>query len=394
MGSKSYNKSLRLIRSTTFFDGSTAVNSQLLTRTFSRTATDDPLYLSKILSGLSATNAMDAQRVKSLYRHGLLKAIRPFDGATASSTYNGLVVPTVLPAFPASVAQRAKDIANMRCISKYQKEISTFSGATFLGELRKTVHMIRHPASSLGEYTRSYLTRMSKLRRTMPRKNFSKVLSETWLEYSFGVAPLVNDIFNIAEASIRRFEPCIIRLSASGFDATATSTWTAHSGGVTSFVIGYPKSTIHICKHTTTIGVNRELTQGTTALERIVEYGNFNLSDIVPTAWELLPFSFLIDYFSNIGDILSAATMSFSSLRWTSQSSKQITQMICYDGKVIQHGGGVELEDEFISPQYLVTRDRLIRSADGLSIPSLRFELPGRKNQFYNLAALMRVIRS
>jgi hypothetical protein len=46
---------------------------------------------------------------------------------------------------------------------------------------------------------------------------------------------------------------------------------------------------------------------GATA-ERIVELSGFDLKAFIPTVWEVIPYSFLVDYFVNIGDMLEAAT--------------------------------------------------------------------------------------
>jgi hypothetical protein len=41
-------------------------------------------------------------------------------------------------------------------------------------------------------------------------------------------------------------------------------------------------------------------------LERIISMSGFDLRSFVPTVWELVPYSFIVDYFSNVGDCLMA----------------------------------------------------------------------------------------
>jgi hypothetical protein len=46
----------------------------------------------------------------------------------------------------------------------------------------------------------------------------------------------------------------------------------------------------------------------------------FNPQNFIPAAWELLPWSFLADYFSNIGDILTASIVSTKHLAYTNRT--------------------------------------------------------------------------
>jgi hypothetical protein len=56
------------------------------------------------------------------------------------------------------------------------------------------------------------------------------------------------------------------------------------------------------------------------------KYYGASWRDILPTAWELIPYSFAVDYFTNIGDIVSAWSFGSKDLRWVSRTrySKQL----------------------------------------------------------------------
>jgi hypothetical protein len=42
----------------------------------------------------------------------------------------------------------------------------------------------------------------------------------------------------------------------------------------------------------------------------------FSMREFIPTAWELLPWSFLVDYFADVGGFLDASTTDTSGVTW------------------------------------------------------------------------------
>jgi hypothetical protein len=116
----------------------------------------------------------------------------------------------------------------------------------------------------------------------------------------------------------------------------------------------------------------------------------FDPLQIIPTAWELLPWSFLIDYFSNIGDVLETAVVSRSNIAWTNVSEIVEQKIQVYStvaGKGFQIGDDVEVDGK---PS---TAIRVLRTVNrfqpgSLGIPAIQLELPGRPAQFANMTAL------
>jgi hypothetical protein len=54
----------------------------------------------------------------------------------------------------------------------------------------------------------------------------------------------------------------------------------------------------------------------------------FNPQNFIPAAWELLPWSFLADYFTNIGDILTASIVSTKHLAYTNRTEIVISKSL------------------------------------------------------------------
>jgi hypothetical protein len=59
----------------------------------------------------------------------------------------------------------------------------------------------------------------------------------------------------------------------------------------------------------------------TTFADKAARWG-FNPAQFLPTAWELLPWSFLVDYFATIGDYLDASFTNTATLKWTCRTTR------------------------------------------------------------------------
>jgi hypothetical protein len=51
-------------------------------------------------------------------------------------------------------------------------------------------------------------------------------------------------------------------------------------------------------------------------------YLGVSWSDVIPAAYELVPYSFVVDYFTNLGDVLEALCFNRSSVAWVSQTDR------------------------------------------------------------------------
>lgn len=118
----------------------------------------------------------------------------------------------------------------------------------------------------------------------------SKALANNFLEVHFGWEPLVKDIYATASILSELWPP--IRVKAS---ATCHNTWTEYTGT-------NPVNQ-RIYKHRVTWKCGCQL---------LPNDGNFDLArrmgltDPAAVAWELVPFSFVFDWFVNVGDFLQS----------------------------------------------------------------------------------------
>jgi hypothetical protein len=120
-------------------------------------------------------------------------------------------------------------------------------------------------------------------------------------------------------------------------------------------------------------------------------YFGLDLSSFVPTVWELIPYSFLVDYFANIDDIISAATLNRSTIRWLAKTEVQILQaefssfnLAAFPSNLGSSSGYVIMPGHAISKRVIVNR----AAYTGSLVPTLEFTIPGFGTKWINMAAL------
>jgi hypothetical protein len=224
-------------------------------------------------------------------------------------------------------------------VSKLQNAKSQLQGLVVLGELGETLRMIRSPAmalrSSVNTYHSEVLKRISKAtRRSGPIGSGGKLLkrasvvrdvvANTWLEYSFGWRPLIMDVKNGAEAAAKLVHKPSIDyrvVSGSSMEEAADTdqlTQTNRWGGKI-LVRNLGKQRVKV-KYTAMVSVNLN-TAG--SVPDVMQTLGADWSSILPAAWELIPYSFLVDYFTNVGDLISAISFPAGFVKWVVRNQLQ-----------------------------------------------------------------------
>lgn len=296
----------------------------------------------------------------------------------------------------------ADNLARARFYKRLGDHQTQFTGMTFLGELRETVHMLHHPAAAIYRGSHSFLDALKK-RKRLSARDLTVAASDLWLEYAFGWVPLLMDCKSAIDAYNRKLGHTVPSVSITGGGQKAYDTRS-------SVPVGWQEGDIYVPLVTGSEGlkvINRGVKSIDTHTVRYkgavrtqveappITWGDslgFNIEQVVPTAWELLPWSFLVDYFTNVGDILSSAAVATQNLAWVNKTT--ITeQMYCcntvpypianLDGfwKYTVSGQG----------QYVaLKRRRVVRVANsGISLPSFQLDFDLSDRQLGNIAALL-----
>lgn len=287
-------------------------------------------------------------------------------------------------------ATDAQNIALGKFLNSIRNAVSPFKGLTFLGELRESISMIKSPLKHLRSGLNDYVRTARNLRkRRLKPKPLSKAIAGTWLEYVYGWSPLLADIKDGVEAFGRlQQQPEFIRVFGSG-DQTSDAFGTRTSG------VFYPEYLEYLFerRYVTKVGVRYVGAVRLDADHRPtnLELLGFRWEEFIPTVWELIPYSFLVDYFTNLGDLLGAAFTATSNVAWHARSTRieATARWSGRDSGRLKLGGSAVVTRSIDTGSYQVRRISLKRDIPSLSeLPSLVFQIPGIGTKWLNIAAL------
>lgn len=292
-----------------------------------------------------------------------------------------------------SLDQDADNQAIAVFLGNANNAMTSLAGMNVLGELKETIEGIRHPLKS---YRKLVDRHFQDLRRRSWRRQSNKqkvqVLTDTYLEAVFGWSPLVGDIQDALNAYERYLNDTrnIIYVEGGGraesVDSPISST-SSLMNNVTVLTNVFDKSKTSIRY---VGGVKAQLYGQNVAHAR--DLCGFRLDQFVPTLWELVPYSFLVDYFTNVGDIVGAACFSASNLSWRCKTVKRTARREVagrVDSASMAKALGVNYRGSGGNPGSSTHEwKQIVRSADGPGVPSISFMLPGQSIKWLNMAAL------
>lgn len=387
------------------------VSKQLLaSSTYTRSGADNPMYKSLISQGSDATNDLLVTNQTIHYKPGRLSAIwidKVYQPKRTGKMISTTIFDNWTPAghtqspgalFESSVANRAL-IGIIKKIRKH--ETSDFSGPTFVGELRETIAMIRSPLKSLRTKTGLFTDLHMRILRDKQAKGkrfkpdpWRKVLSDTYLEWTFGAKPLISDIGAIADVYLEKktqgFTNGLKRLSFRFTDDTSSvenpgyvPAWAGTGISVPTQQVVHARSSWQYV-----VWIDQSLIFSDGAVGFLSDAARFDLSEIVPTAWELMPWSFLVDYFTNIGDVLGCTFNYNRNVAFAKLTRFNTVTRYHVPGVPVSAEPKIYVPFEFTPWEYTSQYTRVQRSKVGrLGFPQLDVNLPS-VGQITNIAAL------
>jgi hypothetical protein len=358
------------------------------------TGIDNPMWRSQVKRHVTAGTPMDAQlrrysrgTVLSHYDYG---PVKPYNRVTV----DGQVFDVVFPSsgfVDAAQVDSVRKVASLRFILKCQRARQNLQALVSLGEYGETLRMLRRPAQALWNGLFSYLSSARRRVRKVKKKHRRHALHDYWLEYNYGWAPLVSDIEG-AVATLREQPDFKFAKVNAGHTANFASSCSTGSSTVEKLVFRYEQQdSIDV-----SVRCYGEVKVALGSPAGYLSRWGLEAEQFIPTVWELIPYSFVADYFSNIGDILQANSLPKGTLAWsgmTSRSSYSRKRNYTFNetgtkANVSQYKGGGGYASPTTAARVNYFRQTAVYQSFGFS--DFAFEIPGVSRKWINLAALAR----
>jgi hypothetical protein len=358
-----------------------------------------------LLAGNDTTTGLTVSGRTLSIRRGRLVAVNrsPTGLPTGAKTWIQSGDFNISTAFSSSNPTSISDAsANARALGKFvnrAREVNTtFQGGVFLGELAQTIHGIRHPAKGLRELVDTYRHKAVKLRSAegfrVLRHPFERNLADLWLESSFHWKPLIHDIQDGARASAQLVEKVEKRPTSVPVRGVATVVSNSQESVPALFVEGGFRYLLCETLYDSCTAVYRgaiRVMDLTTPAGQAALLG-FDPASFAPTAWELVPYSFLVDYFTNIGEVITGLSFPRAGVKWSNRTIiREVVaeRTVSTDGSLYS-GQTVHLSS-FSAPQVVASKRHISRASyNGTYVPKLNLEVPDLGSlRWLNIAALV-----
>lgn len=299
-----------------------------------------------------------------------------------------------------------KGAAVAKFYSKIAEAIASFKGLVFLGEMRESLDtigsclkLIKNSLMSLWIFLRNSRRILRRaLRKARDRKqrrrliaNAERRVANRYLEFSFGVEPLIADIESLY-ATICKERVLTERLFARVREEGEIPSYSTASLLAGCVLFNRTDTVKTVVKSSCTGGIKHVVPERPNALAGTAESLGLSLREVVPSLWELTPFSFLVDYFVNVSDLINTAVYGDTSLYYSCQSTivKSTVEVVLsaprkgddryWTYKVVGFDAGTV---RVSLPYWNFTREALNPLNAGF-----RFTLPGASRKWINMVAL------
>jgi hypothetical protein len=360
----------------------------------------NPEWREQVAAGTNAATAMSA--FEASYEPGNLSCFAVIQNNTDPSVLISYGAAGQLrpngwrqhePDVPSDILTEVTNRAIRKFLDAADSARSSIEFGQDLGEWRETVRGFTHPLQSLREFTFSHLAKVKKLTRTVKHKALlSKMVADTWLEFNFGWRPLAQDVYEGAKGLLDNKHLDVQRIGS-----TATGTYpvvdlpnsggTSIGGGIVFYRLRVTGAySVHFYGAIRTGAVDHKV--------GVLQALQLDLPHFVPTIWDLLPYSWVVDYFTNAGDILKALSFRDSNLVWGNKTVRN-EYLYHWDTQLVMNNYDtfsyhlLFQEDLSVNPSGLVKTVERGALQPGDLIPKVRISLPlGSLRPWENLASL------
>lgn len=262
------------------------------------------------------------------------------------------------------------------------------------------LHSLIHPMSGIQDKISQYLTSLKKVSYgKLKGASLYNTITSAYLEFKFGVEPFTDDVTAIMTDLVikdRRRPPSVpIAVNVSKtFDVSQSQE---------QYLEGYcsvytPTMNVRIeSSYSERIKGSVWSRAGSDGKVGLVQDNKLLPKDWLPTAFSIMPYAWMVNYFTNIGDIIDAASFSINDLAWG-----------CINTKIVNtvHYSDVFITDPWIAdfppPNWTTTATSFSSGGNALFrctqvgraplsgadlIPSFQFSIPKTPTPYLNMMA-------
>lgn len=330
-----------------------------------------PDYKQKIRDGLQASTPFVSDRSKVAALYETEKYLLTYSQKTSPFNnhrfrYEGVPFSMESPITHLSTStSNARAIALTKIYKKIRSEFEHMSAPAFFAEFAEVVHQFGHPFQALVRHFHFHLNKLESAKRGLLSKHvkvrFNKdrspitefsmidrkyvtramkqewldILAATWLETSFGLWPLLSDAETAAETLARWVSEVDIapqwrsKIQSRGEDLKSSSAYAGEfqlpPSSKQKYLLFTKKVTTRRVQYTVGLSAPPMAPPGT--LERLAQLYGITPANVVPAAYEAIPWSWLLDYFTNVQEILESVFTSTAQVKWICLTESQKTEL-------------------------------------------------------------------
>jgi hypothetical protein len=348
-----------------------------------------PNWRQVIANGHCATTPRSGMKRHGSYKPAYFNAENDEGWWWNGNFSNGIQASPPVPQLLTTMSSLEQE-ALSRYVKNAQGILNAFQGLTFLGELNEVLRQIKNPAKTLRKRVQTHIHKTRKKVRGMRAGSAKRhrVVSDTWLEAVFGWQPLIGDIDSGMDALTRWYDPAVRLIPVVGKASDDSKEW--HITNTPTYGplhLEIPQWDFHHDK----VRYRGRVRWDPASSQDSWRYYGLSWRDVLPTAWELIPYSFAVDYFTNIGDIVSAWSAGRSYIAWTDRTRYRRTIRRTINGTFKFWDSNYKVGTHFVQPESVhFTSFRWDRGQYfGSLVPDFTWEIPGvGSKKWLNLAAL------
>lgn len=265
--------------------------------------------------------------------------------------------------------------------------LTPVKGQVILAELKETVHLLRHPLNGIKRLLKEHSDRSIRAKKPLAGKvgipqGARGAIRESWLETVFGWLPLARDVQDVVNYLVKRHDSLRQEyqdLRGKSFSETVTETWNPGNAPSAYYNQSY-RIVTRVSFECRQVGQVR-LAVGDGMSQTARELG-LPPTQFIPTLWNIIPYSFVADYFTNIGKVLDAYSVPSSSIAWVSRTCRRMTTSASSGTPSPSWKGNCG--------QVVVTTKDVVRSAPpNLGLPSFDWDPKFGLKRTLNVVALL-----